>query len=218
MVTRIARIWRRLAHIAVNIGQVRYRPGDSCMRRVLALMFTAILLVSGARADTSQDSDTIALFRNAGTSAGFFDNCYGYAVFPTVGQGAFFIGGAYGQGRVYEHGQYAGDVSVTQLSLGFQIGGKGYSMIIFLQDKRAYDEFTGGNFEFGADATAVAITAAASGQVGTSGANAGASGGMKDAHTAGRYYKGMAVFTIVKGGAMVQAAVAGQKFKYTPRH
>ncbi|HTT44139.1 MAG TPA: lipid-binding SYLF domain-containing protein [Steroidobacteraceae bacterium] len=188
------------------------------MRRLLALTLSAVLTLSAARADTTPDSDTIALFRNAGTSAGFFSNCYGYAVFPTVGQGAFMLGGAYGQGRVYEHEQYVGDVSVTQLSLGFQIGGRGYSMIIFLQDKRAFDEFTGGNFEFGADATAVAITAGASGQVGTTGANAAASGGMKDAHTAGRYYKGVAVFTIVKGGAMVAAAVAGQKFKYTARH
>jgi lipid-binding SYLF domain-containing protein len=187
------------------------------MRGLLALMLTTVLTLSAARADTSPDSDTIALFRNAGASAEFFNNCYGYAVFPTVGQGAFIVGGAYGKGRVYEHEQYVGDASMMQASLGFQIGGRGYSMIIFLQDKRAFDEFTGGNFEFGADATAVAITAGASGSVGTTGANAAASGGMKDAHTAGRYYKGVAVFTIVKGGAMVQAAVAGQKFKYTPR-
>ena len=40
---------------------------------------------------------------------------------------------------------------------------------------------------------------------------------MKDAATAGHYYKGLAVFTIVKGGAMYQATVAGQKFSYTPK-
>jgi hypothetical protein len=74
-----------------------------------------------------------------------------------------------------------------------------------------------GNFEFGADVAAVAITAAASASAGTAGASAGASGGEKDATTAGRYYKGVAVFTIVKGGAMYQATVAGQKFKYSPK-
>ena len=68
----------------------------------------------------------------------------------------------------------------------------------------------------GADVNAVAITAAAGASAGTSGSSAGASGGKKDATTAGKYYKGMAVFTIVKGGAMYQAAVAGQKFKYKP--
>ena len=187
------------------------------MRRLMGFLFAAVLTLSVAQADTGPDADTIALFKNAGASGGFFGNCYGYAVFPSVGQGALVVGGAYGTGRVYEHDNYVGDVSMTQISIGFQAGGKAYSMIVFLEDKRAFDEFTGGNYEFGADATAVAITAAASAQAGTTGANSGASGGMKDATTSGRYYKGFAVFTIVKGGAMVQAAVAGQKFKYTPR-
>jgi lipid-binding SYLF domain-containing protein len=103
------------------------------------------------------------------------------------------------------------------VSVGFQAGGQAYSQIVFFEDQRAFDEFTKGNFEFGADASAVAITAAAGAGVGTTGANAGASGGMKDATTAGKYYKGVAVFTIVKGGAMYQATVAGQKFSYTPK-
>jgi len=118
---------------------------------------------------------------------------------------------------VFVHGRYVGDTSMTQLSVGFQAGGQAYSQIIFFQDQRAFDEFTKGDFEFGADVNAVAITAAAGGSVGTTGASAGASGGMKDATTAGKYYKGMAVFTIVKGGAMYQATVAGQKFSYTPK-
>jgi len=44
--------------------------------------------------------------------------------------------------------------------------------------------------------------------------NAGASGGKKDATTAGEYQKGVAVFTIAKGGLMYEASVAGQKFSY----
>jgi len=127
------------------------------------------------------------------------------------------VGGARGSGRVYEHGKYVGDTSMTQVSIGFQAGGQAYSQIIFFEDKGAFDEFTKGNFEFGADVNAVAITAAAGGTVGTTGASAGASGGKKDAITAGKYYKGMAVFTIVKGGAMYQATVAGQKFSYKPK-
>jgi lipid-binding SYLF domain-containing protein len=106
---------------------------------------------------------------------------------------------------------------MTQVSVGFQAGGQAYSQIIFFQDKRAFDEFTAGNFEFGAGVSAVAITAAASGEVATTGAAAGASGGKKDATTAGKYHKGMAVFTIVKGGAMAAATVGGQKFSYKPR-
>ena len=115
------------------------------------------------------------------------------------------------------HGQVVGDTTMKQLSVGFQAGGQAYSQIIFFEDKRAFDEFAKGNYEFGADVSAVAITAAAGSSVGTTGASAGASGGKKDATTAGKYYKGVAVFTIVKGGAMYQATVAGQKFSYQPK-
>jgi lipid-binding SYLF domain-containing protein len=110
-----------------------------------------------------------------------------------------------------------GDTTVTQLTVGFQAGGQAYSQIVFFEDERAFKEFTKGNFEFGADVGAVAITAAAGAKAGTTGAAAGASGGKKDATTAGKYYKGLAVFTIVKGGAMYEASVGGQKFTYKPR-
>ena len=186
------------------------------MKRLMGWALAAALLFGTGAASAGRYADTIELFKNAGASAQFFKDCYGYAVFPSVGQGALVVGGAHGKGHVYVHDKYVGDTSMTQLSVGLQAGGRAYRMIIFLQDKRAFDEFTGGNYEFGADVNATAITAAASGQVGTTGASSGASGGQKDATTSGNsYYKGMAVFTIVKGGAMVQAAVAGQKFTYT---
>ncbi|HEV8018928.1 MAG TPA: lipid-binding SYLF domain-containing protein [Steroidobacteraceae bacterium] len=187
------------------------------MKRLLALVCGALLLSGAAAAYADSYSDTIELFRNAGDSGGFFKTSYGYAVFPTIGKGGLVVGAAHGSGRVYAQGKYVGDTSMTQLSVGLQLGGQAYSQIIFFQDKRSLDEFESGNFEFGADASAVAITAAAGASAGTTGANAGASGGKKDASTAGSYYKGMAVFTIVKGGAMYQATVAGQKFKYTPK-
>jgi lipid-binding SYLF domain-containing protein len=177
----------------------------------------ALLLLVGVAA-ANDYTDTVQLFKNAGESASFFKNCYGYAVFPTIGKGGFIVGGAHGSGRVYSQGKYIGNTSVTQVSVGFQAGGQAYSQIVFFEDKRALDEFTNGNFEFEAGVSAVAITAAAGGSAGTQGASAGASGGKKDATTAGTaYYKGMAVFTIVKGGAMYQATVAGQKFSYEPR-
>jgi len=189
------------------------------MSRLAGLMLGTLLALSPVAASADEYTDGVDLFRKAGASAAFFPKCYGYAIFPSVGQGALVIGGARGTGRVYKcSGEYVGDTSVTQLSIGLQAGGRAYAMIIFFEDQRAFEEFTKGNFEFGADVTAVAITAAASGQVGTTGANSGASGGQNDATTrAGGYYKGLAVFTIVKGGAMVQAAVAGQKFTYSPK-
>jgi len=167
-----------------------------------------------ARAD--KYSETIELFKEAGESREFFGKSYGYAVFPTIGKGGLGIGGAYGKGRVYAGGQPVGESSMTQLSIGFQAGGQGYSLIVFFEDKRAFDEFTSGSFEFGAQASAVAITAAATAGAGTTGAGAGASGGKRDASTVGEYYKGMAQFVIVKGGAMYEAAIAGAKFSYKP--
>lgn len=187
------------------------------MRRVIvALLGSCAMLWAGLAAADSY-TDTIALFRNAGESADFFDNSNGYAVFPTVGKGGFVVGGAFGEGRVYRSGAYVGDTTVTQLSVGFQAGGQAYSQIVFFQDPRAFEEFTRGNFEFSADVGAVAITAAAGAKAGTTGAGAGASGGKKDATTAGAYHKGLAVFVIVKGGAMYEASVGGQKFTYKPR-
>ncbi len=187
------------------------------MRLLSLWVLAALLLGTTITAAAGPYSDTIAAFKNAGDSATFFKDCYGYAVFPSVGQGALVVGGAHGNGRVYEHDTYVGNTTLTQVSVGFQAGGRAYSMIIFFQDKRAYDEFTQGNYEFGADVNATAITTAASGQVGTSGASSGTSGVRGNATTNGSYYKGMAVFTIVKGGAMFQAAVAGQKFTYAPK-
>ncbi|HTT02287.1 MAG TPA: lipid-binding SYLF domain-containing protein [Steroidobacteraceae bacterium] len=180
-------------------------------------VFLALAAVAAGIALADSYDDTIKLFQDAGQSASFFKNSYGYAVFPTIGKAGFGVGGAHGSGRVYKAGKWVGDTSMTQLSVGFQAGGQAYSEIIFLQDQRAFDEFTSGQFEFDASVGAVAITAAAGGSAGTQGTSAGASGGKKDAATIGEYHKGMAVFTIVKGGAMYEAALAGQKFKYKPR-
>jgi lipid-binding SYLF domain-containing protein len=181
----------------------------------LFLVLAASLFAAGPALADKYD-DTIALFKNAGQSGSFFGKSYGYAVFPTIGKGGLGIGGAYGEGRVYAQGKHVGNTKMTQLSIGFQAGGQGYSQIIFFQDKRSFDEFTSGNFEFGANAGAVVITAAAQGSASTSGATGSASGGKKDAATAGEYHKGMAVFIIAKGGLMYEASVSGQKFSYKP--
>jgi lipid-binding SYLF domain-containing protein len=196
---------------------VRNRKRSTLMRTMKGtfLVIAAALLATGAaRAD--KYSETVDLFTNAGQSASFFGKSHGYAVFPTIGKAGIGIGGAHGEGRVYEQGKYVGDTKMTQLSVGFQLGGQAFSQIIFFQDKRAFDEFTSGNFEFGANASAVVITAAASGTASTTGASGTASGGKKDAATAGEYHKGTAVFIITKGGLMYEASVSGQKFSYTP--
>ncbi len=186
----------------------------SLLRR-LPMLFLFVLPLTLAHAE--EHAETIKVFRDAGESGQFFKNAYGYAVFPNIGKGGAGIGGSHGSGRVYAQGRYVGDTKMTQLTIGLQLGGQFFSQIIFFQDKRSFDEFTSGNFEFGAQATAVAITAGASAQAGTTGSSAGASAGKKDADTIGKYRKGMAVFTVAKGGLMYEASIGGQKFSYTPK-
>ena len=187
-----------------------------------ALLAGAALILSGtlALADGDPYAETISSFKNAGQSSNYFKSAYGYAVFPTVGKGGFGVGGAYGKGRVYEKGKLVGDASISQLSIGFQAGGQAYSEIIFFENNAAFDNFTAGNFELGADFSAVAITAAAqAGATTAGGTSSSASGGKNNATTASNtdYTKGMKVFVIVKGGAMAEAAVGGQKFSYKSR-
>jgi lipid-binding SYLF domain-containing protein len=188
------------------------------MRTTLRVIFMLVsLTILSLPATADKYDDTVALFQKAGQSATFFDKSYGYAVFPTVGKGGLGVGAAHGSGHVYRGGQYVGDTSMTQLSIGLQAGGQAFSQIIFFEDQRSFDEFISGQFEFDASVSAVAITAAAGASAGTTGTRGGASGGKKDASTAGGYHKGVAVFTIVKGGAMYEASVAGQKFSYKAR-
>lgn len=184
------------------------RTGSGLRQAVIIL---SALFVSSAWADSYTDAADV--FRNA-IDAEFFDDSYGYALFPKIGKGGIGIGGAHGKGRVYAGGAHTGDTKMTQVTVGFQLGGQVFSQIIFFQDKRAYDEFTSGNFEFGAQATAVALTAGASAAATTTGTAAGASGGQNDATALGNFHKGMAIFTIAKGGLMYEATIGGQKFSY----
>ena len=185
----------------------------------LILTLFIALLGPVVHADDSAYSDARKVFQNAGESGSFFAKSYGYALFPTIGKGGLGIGGAHGKGRVYAGAKHTGNTSVTQLTVGFQAGAQAYSQIVFFQDRRAFEEFTSGNFEFGAQATAVAITAGVSASADTGGgASAGASGGRNDATTAhGGFRKGMAIFTVAKGGLMYEASLGGQKFKFTPK-
>lgn len=140
---------------------------------------------------------TIAAFKEKDSKLdNFFKQAQGYAVFPSIGKGAIGIGGAHGKGVVYEKGKPIGDTSLTQVTIGFQLGGQAYSEIIFFQDKKTLDNFKSGNFEFSAQASAVAVTAGAS----------------ADAN----YEGGVAVFTMAKGGLMYEASIGGQKFSYDP--
>ncbi|MCL1077761.1 hypothetical protein D5R81_06525 [Parashewanella spongiae] len=182
----------------------------------LIVLIVTNLTISNAFASDSY-SQAVDNFSHASETQRYLNNAYGYAIFPTVGKAGLGVGGAYGQGKVYQAGINTGDTTLTQLSIGFQIGGQAYSEIIFFKDKKAYDTFTRGNFEFNAQATAVAINLGANAQIGTTGNSVGAgqSGGKQA--SAGEYINGLAVFTVAKGGLMLEASLAGQSFSFNPR-
>ncbi len=189
---------------------------------VPAVLFMAAMACASSSALAAEEkekdySSTIDKFKSSEQVKPFFENAYGYAVFPLIGKGGLGVGGAYGQGHVYRDGKVTGKSKLVKLSFGFQAGGQGFCEIIFFKDQRAYDEFTSGDFAFDATASAVAITAGAQATTGTTGGSAGMSAGPKSGAQVGLgYTKGMAVFTQAIGGLMYEAAIGGQKFSFEP--
>ena len=183
---------------------------------LLAAMTVALCFSSLAYADSY--SNAINVFKKSPSVQPFFENAYGYALFPTIGKAGFVVGGAYGEGKVYIGGQVTGTSSIIKLSIGWQAGGQAFSEIIFFKDKRAYDEFTAGEFAFDAQASAVVVTAGVQAQGGTKGVSASATAGpATGAQAETSYTKGMAVFVHTRGGLMYEAAIGGQKFSFTPK-
>lgn len=183
-------------------------------RLMFALLLT--LFAASAMAESVEDySKTINEYKSNPTAAPYFDTAAGYAVLPNIGKGGVGLGAAHGKGQVYKDGEVTGFVTMNQVSFGLQLGGQAYSQVIFFEDQRAYDDFISGNFEFDAQASAVAITASAQASAGTTGNAASAGpGGSAGNQASTDYYKGMKIFVIGKGGLMYQAAVAGQKYKF----
>ena len=175
------------------------------LRSMLTLLIVLPLIFACAGWDPNREQKeetavqaTILRFKKAdSTMQVYFDNAYGYAVFPSVGKGGYFVGGGYGKGKVYEKGDFIGYSRIINLTVGAQIGGQSYSEIIFFKDKASLDDFKAGNFEFAAQASAIFATEGAS----------------KDHH----YASGVAVFTMPKAGAMAEATIGGQKFSFEPR-
>ena len=159
---------------------------------VAALLTTTIQ----AHAQSEKDVQEVIQQFEKGDSGmkAWFANAHGYAVFPSVGKGAVGIGGAHGNGLVYERGTLIGKTSLTAVTIGLQLGGQAFREVIFFKDKTALDDFTRGNFEFDAGVSAVALKAGASADLG--------------------YNKGVAIMTATKGGLMYEASVGGQKFSF----
>ena len=188
------------------------------MKTTAALSILVLLLGCGSEqpAESGGDADTPAAevessSASIGGAAGeavkallkrdpslktFFDDAHGFAIWPSVGKGALIVGGGGGSGFVYEDNKLIGTSKMTFVSVGAQIGGQSFSEVIFFKDKAALDNFKRGNFEFGAQISAIAVD----------------KGVANDAN----YDKGVAVFTMPKQGLMAEASVSGQKFTFKP--
>ena len=168
---------------------------------ILALLLFGFLGVSRGSAQTDEDeaevAAVIAKFKAKDPDlARVFASAAGYAVFPTVGKGGIGIGGARGGGRVYQGGRLIGRSTLTQVTIGLQLGGQAYSEVVFLKDQASLDNFKRGRLKLDAQASAVALTERAAADL--------------------AYREGVAIVTMAKGGLMYEASVGGQKFSFKP--
>lgn len=174
------------------------------MRYLLIAVLAAVAGCGSTAPESQGQADTlnaecdaaITRCRNAGCKS-WLETSHGYAVFPSVGKAGLVIGGAHGKGQVYEKGKVVGYTTITQGSIGLQIGAQSFTEIVFFKDKAALDAFREGNYELDAGATAVA--------------------GDKGASAAADYSNGVAIYVLGEGGLMAGAAVGGQKFSYAAK-
>jgi lipid-binding SYLF domain-containing protein len=176
----------------------------NAIRFIMVILAASLFLAGCTTAPESRESqavlsaqvnETVAVFREKDPGIDrFFKQSYGYAVLPRIFKGALWLGGAYGQGEVYEKGQMVGYCDMKQATLGFSFGGEFFREIIFFSDKSDFDRFKTDEYTFSAQVTAVAATAGAAAKTG--------------------YKSGMAVFIATDQGLMVDVSIGGQKFNY----
>ncbi|WP_299395520.1 lipid-binding SYLF domain-containing protein [uncultured Gelidibacter sp.] len=161
-----------------------------------------MILTFGAFAQSDKDHKIMSDADNArmklieadSTLSDYFDNAAGYVLFPNVGEGGLIVGGASGNGVVYENGMPIGMANLKKVDIGFQAGGQAIIEVIFFETEADLDDFKNGNFEFSAEASAVAVESGV-------------------AVTAG-YNDGVVAFALPKAGLMADASVGGQKFSF----
>ena len=169
-----------------------------CLVIVLASCATAPERPEAKAVLSAEVKETIAIFKEKDPEIQqFFNKSYGYAVLPKVFKGAFWFGGAYGKGEVYEQGKMVGYCSMSQATLGFSLGGEYFREIVFFRDKTDLDVFKAEEYTFSAQVTGVAVTAGAAAKA--------------------NYKSGMAVFVTTDKGLMVDASLGGQQFKYVSK-
>lgn len=123
-----------------------------------------------------------------------FERAEGFVVFPNVGKGAYIVGGAAGNGIVYQNGKAIGMAKLRQLDIGLQFGGQAFRQAIFFQTQAELERFKEGNFELSSTVSAVALEKGIAKSI--------------------EFRDGIAVVTMPKAGAMIEVSVGGQKFEF----
>ena len=126
----------------------------------------------------------------------FFDHSSGYVIFPNVGEGSFIVGGASGNGVVYENGSAIGMADLKKLDVGLQAGGQAVAEVIFFETEEALAKFKDDQFTISAEAAAVILEEGVS----------------KNAN----YSDEVLVFAIPKAGLMADLSVGGQQLSFSP--
>jgi lipid-binding SYLF domain-containing protein len=171
-------------------------PPATLLARTLVVAGTLALAPAAARAQADVPPVIEKFKARDPGMAKIFADAVGYAVFPTVGKGGLGIGAARGKGWVYQGGGLVGRSTLTQVTVGLQLGGQAYSEIVFFQTRQALANFKLGHLKLDAQASAVALTARASADL--------------------AWRNGVAIVTMAKGGLMYEASVGGQKFSFSP--
>jgi len=173
----------------------RLKPFTTVLMVFAALALSACASTPSANVRIAEAKTSLLRFVDQdSTLQAWIDHAEGYAVYPSVGKGGLGIGGAYGQGVVFQRGEPVGGTRIYQGSIGAQIGAQSFAQVVFFRDDVAFKNFQRGNFEFSAQVTAVAATAGAAATT--------------------SYDGGVAVFIMTKGGLMAEASVGGQKLTY----
>lgn len=124
-----------------------------------------------------------------------FEKSYGYAVFPSVGRASVAVGVSFGRGIVFERNQPIGTATITELTLGVQVGGQTFSELMFFPSKNELENLKRGEVAFAANASAVLVKAAASGTTD---------------------FRGVIAKAYSLGGMLLELSLGGQKLSFSP--
>ena len=177
------------------------------MRMTIGALTVAMLITTGCSTAPRTQAERRGLVAEADATLAsmsakdpslrnMIDRSAGYAIYPNVGAAGAIVGGAYGRGVVFEDGRPVGFTELNQGAVGAIIGGQTYSQMIVFENEAALGRLKAGNFDVGAEASAVALKAGVA--------------------AAARFEGGIAIFQEPKGGLMATAAVTGQKLNFQP--